>query len=267
MALTNPRYINLPEKGNIQGFWRMEETSGTRYDLSDNENNLTDNNTVGYAAGKIGNAADFEMSNTESLSITDANQTGLDITGEITIACWVKLETKASTAAHSHFLVCKYDVNSNNRAYSFHVDYTNDKLTFVLSPDGSATTSATSSSTLTSGTWYHIAATLNQATDKMQTYIDGSANGSSVSYTSNIYNSKAVFAIGSRGDLATCYDGLIDEVIIWNTCLTADEIAEVYGITEYKYNAGILNWWFCKDSWEKHDKLWKPKLLKPEFEI
>ena len=40
-----------------------------------------------------------------------------------------------------------------------------------------------------------------------------------------------------------------------------------YVEVEYKVGAGILAWWFCKDSWEKHDKLWKPKILKPEFEI
>ena len=34
-----------------------------------------------------------------------------------------------------------------------------------------------------------------------------------------------------------------------------------------RISAGILAWWFCKDSWEKHDKIWKPKILKPEFEI
>jgi hypothetical protein len=30
---------------------------------------------------------------------------------------------------------------------------------------------------------------------------------------------------------------------------------------------GVMNWWFIKDAWEKHDKIFKPKILKPEFVI
>ena len=242
MALINPKYSNLPKKSNIQGFWRLEETSGTRYDLSTNKNNLTDNNTVGYAIGKIGNAADFEASNLEYLSITDAAQTGLDITGEITISCWIKPESIGST----YVIIGKWKPEGNfsyqlNQRYMGEIQ---NQIMFQLSPNGSAATTAYSSSKVSAGNWYHIAATLNQTTDKMQVYFNGSADGASVSYTSNIYNSNAPFYVGNDSGMIYYYDGLIDEIIIWNTCLTADEIAQVYGITEYKYNAGILNWWF-----------------------
>lgn len=265
MALINPKYSNLPKRSYIQGFWRMEETSGTRYDLSTNKNNLTDNNTVGYAAGKIGNAADFEVSNSEYLSITDASQKGLDITGEITLACWIKPESINST-----FNIMGKWKSDGNYSYLIQQRYyepIKNQIRFLLSSNGSTFTEALSSSKVSAGNWYHIAATLNQTTDKMQIYFNGSANGASVSYTSNIYNGTASFYIGVNGDMGYYYNGLIDEAIVWDTCLTDDEIAEVYGITEYKYNTGILNWWFFKDAWGKHDKLWKPKLLKPEFEI
>jgi len=267
MALINPKYSNLPKKSNIQGFWRLEETSGTRYDLSTNKNNLTDNNTVGYAIGKIGNAADFEASNLEYLSITDAAQTGLDITGEITISCWIKPESINST----YIIISKYKAGgmSYSLAQRYYGEIQN-QIMFQLSSDGSTYTAAYSSSKVSAGNWYHIAATLNQTTDKMQVYFNGAADGSAISYTSNIYNSNTQFNIGVSGNMQYYYDGLIDEAIIWNTCLTADEIADVYAITSedmYGKKLGILAWWFCRDSWKKHDKLWKPKILKPEFEI
>ena len=48
----------------------------------------------------------------------------------------------------------------------------------------------------------------------------------------------------------------------------SDSLYRPYLTITYKLKpAGILVWWFCKDSWEKHDKIWKPKILKPEFEI
>ena len=51
----------------LLAFWKMAETSGTRYDETANNEDLTDNNTVSYATGKVGNAADFEASNNEYL--------------------------------------------------------------------------------------------------------------------------------------------------------------------------------------------------------
>jgi len=48
---------------------------------------------------------------------------------------------------------------------------------------------------------------------------------------------------------------------------TGANLFAVYALIEEIKLAGILNWWFMRDSWEKHDKIWKPKILKPEFEI
>jgi len=44
-------------------------------------------------------------------------------------------------------------------------------------------------------------------------------------------------------------------------------VGEVELMTEKKIAGGILNWWFMRDAWEKHDKIFKPKILKPEFVI
>ena len=145
--------INLPQKSNIQGFWKLNELSGTRYDETVNKNNLTDNNTVLYAAGKIGNAADFELDTSEYLSITDAAQTGLDITGEISITFWIKLES----IGISQIIVSKYSFTDNKRAYSISIGSADNKMYFNLSPNGAApVTSAISTDALNAATWYHI---------------------------------------------------------------------------------------------------------------
>ena len=81
------------------GVWHLNEASGTRADSTSGNNDLTDNNTVASAAGKFGNAADLERSNSEKLTITDAAQTGLDPVGNlITFGAWVKPESVGSTA-------------------------------------------------------------------------------------------------------------------------------------------------------------------------
>ena len=42
-------------------------------------------------------------------------------------------------------------------------------------------------------------------------------------------------------DTTNYFDGLIDEVIVWNKCLTAAEVLEVKNITAYSFaNASFL---------------------------
>lgn len=226
--------INLPQRDHIKGWWELNEEAGVRADSSGNGNTLQDNNTVLFGAGVIGNAADFELDTSEYLSITDALQTGLDITGEITICAWVKMESITST----HIVVSKYDGSDNQRAYS--VDVRSTGLTFILSPNGTNGTSATSIDTFDLATWYHLTATLNQTTDLMQIYINGLANGDAVSYTTDIYDNTKKFIIGASEytEVTGFFDGLIDEVIVWNKCLTAAEVLQVKNISKYNYGGG-----------------------------
>lgn len=256
--------LNLPQRNYIQGFWKLDEESGIRYDETDNHNDLQDNNTVLYGTGKIGNAADFERTNSEYLSITDALQTGLDITGEITICSRIKLEQKPSTVGGNFGVVSKYD-DVGNYGYSARVAFSGDILYFTLSSNGSAQIAAGGSTALNAGTWYDTAFTLNQTTDKMQCYLNGVADGAAVAYTSNIFNNNCAFWIGNQ--YGNQYmDGLIDEVIIWNTCLTAEEVLKVKNISAYRYGGRFMPFFMSmREAYERHDKLWTPKgILIPE---
>ncbi|MDA2917638.1 hypothetical protein MYX64_12505, partial [Nitrospinae bacterium AH_259_B05_G02_I21] len=85
----------------LKAHWKLNEASGTRSD-SHGSNDLTDNNTVGQAAGKIGNAADFIRVNSEYLSIADnADVSAGDV--DITWALWVWLDDNTN----SHSLIGK----------------------------------------------------------------------------------------------------------------------------------------------------------------
>ena len=67
-AFTVDTTCTLPT--NLIAYWKLDEASGTRND-SKGANHLTDNNTVTQAVGKVGNAAQFTLANSEYLSIAD----------------------------------------------------------------------------------------------------------------------------------------------------------------------------------------------------
>src|SRR3989339_620227 len=90
-TLTDVSHDNTLPEG-LVSYWTLDEASGTRIDVKGN-NDLRDNNTVSSTTGLQGIAADFEGSNMETFSVSDAAQNGLDITGDLSFSMWIKPES------------------------------------------------------------------------------------------------------------------------------------------------------------------------------
>lgn len=99
----------------LVAWWSLDETSGTRVNAHNpGTYDLTDNNTVGYDTGVVGNAASFVGANSEFLSRNDCP---LDMTQDWTIAgLFSGVSTTAGwwgTGTNQNF--CTLDVLSSNR--------------------------------------------------------------------------------------------------------------------------------------------------------
>ena len=214
------------DDANLQGLWSLEETSGNRADYTPNGNTLTDNNTVGSStdAQEGSRSASFVAANTEYLSITDAAQTGLDITADITICGWFK---PASINANQ-FLVGKYRTSDNQRSYRIILTSGN-VLQAILSSAGTSTRTCTAGTTLSAGTWYHFAFVYD-GTD-IRVYLDGAldpATNNPVTHSAGIFNGSAEFTVGKQDGFSNPVDGLMDEVAVFDRALSADEIDSIY---------------------------------------
>lgn len=217
----------------LQGCWNMDEASGNRLDSTANANTLTDNNTVASAAGKINNGADFELSNSEWLSRTDASQVGLDITGNLSISFWIKLEQLPSTAAADMGLVDKMVWTAGSRqGYSLSIDSGNNLQFFAY--DVASNLSRYGVTTFFSagdvGNFVHVAIAWTAASPAtMLIYKNGVAQTvtTSGSAATSIANNAIDFNIG-RYNSANYEDGIIDEAAIWSKTITTGEIASLY---------------------------------------
>ena len=211
---TNPGHKHLV------AWWSLDETSGTRADSRGN-NDLTDYNTVGNGTGKQSNAASFVETNNEALYIADnANLSFGD--EDFTITAWAKIDTAGFMS-----ILAKRD-GTTNRAYILW--YFNDKVRWAVSDDGNSenTVDETTTGAWSTDTWYFVAA-----------YHDATANTIGVSvnagtfdtdpHTGGCYDNTAEFNIGATSDhTSSWFDGDIDEVNVWNTVLTQDEIDWLY---------------------------------------
>ena len=147
-------------------------------------------------------------------AIADSDQSGLDITGPLTIGARVLLSDTSGLRP----IVSKWNENTAQRAYSLESD--GGTLRLRLSSDGSAEYIVEADSTeLQPGCWYDIKASYDTATLSARIFIDGvqqslSTQGSSLSA---IYNSSADFRVGSAVGPVVGLDGYVDFVALSNT--------------------------------------------------
>ena len=218
-------------RDNLVSWWELNETSGTRYDAH-GTNHLTDNNTVLYGTGKQGNCADFEDTNSEYLSITNAAQTGLSPTGDFSVSAWFKAESQP--ASGYEFAIVSKTAGGAGGSYMF--TYLNSSGTYKLyaalydsSAPGTNVNYFSAAQTLSNGTWYHLAFVVTAASGKVEFFVNGSSIGSVTDASMNDINTcTAPFNIGAFNSSNRFMDGILDEVGFWSRALTSTEVTSLY---------------------------------------
>lgn len=206
---------------NLVSYWKLDESSGTRVD-SHGSNDLTDNNTVLSATGIINNGADFEATNSEYLSITDASQSGLDITGDLSISMWMKPESWSG----QDFWIGKDSISAGGRSYI--ISTTDTYLLFDASSNGTSAVEKISAHGMSTGTMYHVVLTYNASAGTAYFYVNNSKGSQMTGFPTSIYNGNADFTIGAYGAPGNYSDGVVDEVGIWSKELTDSEVSDLY---------------------------------------
>jgi len=207
----------------LVSYWALDEESGTRVD-SVGSNDLTDNNTVGTAAGMHDNAASFVNANAESLSVvaSDLAAGGADWSADF----WVEHTGQdyggllGTYTDHSGFGV----FSRNNNTVDFYVQH------------GAGADRVIVNAGCTPNVWHHVYIEWIDATNTAGISIDNAALVTGVSV--NGYTQATAFKIG--GNLPGLVDmtGLIDEPEFHSRALIDDERTELYASGAGKYYNG-----------------------------
>lgn len=226
----------FPNLGLIS-YWKLEEASGTRDDAH-GPNNLTSVNSVGQGTGIIGNCASFATASERYLNITDAAQTGLDITGSFSISLWAKF-TSAPGNPEARFLISKWvDTSAGSTTQGYRFFWFNDGTNHLRIQNSTLGTDTGTfdydNAAPSLNTWYHYVFVFNAAASlgsRGTLYINGSAiTPTSDGLLGSVFNNAQDFRIGGNNPSSTTtdMDGLIDEVGIWNRTLSAAEVTALY---------------------------------------
>lgn len=216
----------MPVTTSLGSYWKLDESSGNPAD-SAGSNTLTNNNTVGFAAGLINNAADFGTANTDKYFSVASN---IGVSSEVTISFWIKLRTEVPSGQYD---LLQLEIASGHKFYSIYYEYNAGTRRLSVDRGRRGVNDNVASYNVTLGTtaWYHVVATYD-ATD-LKLYVNGveratlatSGNG-----TSGGTNGITIgTGTGAGGNFTNAY---IDEVGVWARALTA---AEIYNVL---YNGG-----------------------------
>lgn len=193
-------------------------------------------NCSAAVVGRLDSGCSFDGVN-DYIDVADSNS--LDLVNEWTIMAWVKRNSINS----QHSIVEKYDWANGKGGYSMRINSNNKFIAYtVLNQTLSDDNCGTTSTTISNGTWYHVAATFDTNTNTIICYVNGVAESTNSNALNNSLPGDLSLRIGARGnDAATKFNGSIDEVLVYNRTLSANEIYNHYAYENLLDKIGLAS--------------------------
>jgi hypothetical protein len=201
-----------PVQGLVAGFG-FEDGSGTAAtDSSGNNNNGTISGATWTTGGRIGSALDFDGTN-DVVTIADANS--LDLAGAMTLSAWVRPDT-----LNGLWRTVLYKQLGRDPAYALYAQE-REPLPMAEMTVGSAAPKVLGPTQLPVAAWSHLAYTYDGSAQRL--FVNGT-QVASVPRTGAATASTGNLTIGGNSVFSEWFDGLIDEVRVYNRALPSAEI-------------------------------------------
>ena len=169
----------------------------------------------------------LEFTGSDYVQVSDNT---INVSGNFTIECWIKFSDLSTTQE----ILLKDDAPSISNSYTYEFGLWKNALNQIVFQVGSSTaysyTRKTSTTIVTSGTWYHLAGTVEGTT--LSLYINGVSEGTTtIPYPRRVdLNGNNIF-FGSHSKMDGYFlNGILDGVRIWGIARSAEEIqSTMYG--------------------------------------
>jgi hypothetical protein len=202
-------------RADLVGYWKFDEGSGTiAYDSSGNGLDGTLNGDPQWVVGQLGGALDFDGDD----SVEIPHNALLSITDEITISAWTYMRGDASGEL---VIVSKGGWAANDLPYEL-TETPGGVIYWQFYDDGGRDTCAPQSPPVEE--WHHLTGTYDGNIFKC--YIDG-VLADEWAYAGTMPENTASVTIGQRSRGGYYFNGMIDEVAIYDHALSEDEIPSI----------------------------------------
>jgi hypothetical protein len=227
--------------GSYTSYWKMDEGySTTAHDYNaTNGNDLTLSSSSWNQTGKVNRA--WNGTGSVWLTRSDDNDFDFSASDDFSLSMWFKSDSTTNPTNNEYLFTKGTITNTGTAGYAVYAD-SSGKINFgvkddtawgasspnTITPDDTATSTAD----IYDNTWHHIVAQ-KVGTTGIYLYVDGKLNASdtSIAATATLANSIALFVGDDDGDSANSFNGDLDEVKIYRSALTQEQV-------NMDYNAG-----------------------------
>ncbi|UCG48421.1 MAG: lamin tail domain-containing protein, partial [Phycisphaerales bacterium] len=216
-----------PTLPGLAAHWKFDDGSGISAKDSAGINNGTLHGGPTWVNGFTGGALSFDGQD----DYVSTSSVGALATDSVTVEAWVRLEgpTGASYPILTQHL-------PTYKGYYLHVNGNKPSFSLVA---GRPSPSAISPNAIESGQWHHIAGTNDGSNIKI--YVNGQLKATADSAGANGVDYSATIGLDDRS--STYFEGLIDDVRIYNRALSEEELQQSPA------NTKLVERWNEKDSW------------------
>ena len=162
-----------------------------------------------------------------------------------TLEAWIK--TTATSLIGTNFYdgngLIYADVSGDNN--DFGTSILNNKLAFGT---GNPETTVVGATSVNTGSWVHIAATRDASTGALEVLVDGQSDGTATSTNMAALTASTTITIGGNSIDGRYFDGLIDEVRIWNVVRTPTQIQATMNQKLVGNEPGLVAYWSFDDA-------------------
>ena len=245
-----------PTSANLTGYWRINENTGsTTHDETTNDNDGTLTGGPVWATGYVpdfyneaegaqtilmnapDNALEFDGSND---FVDVAHDASFDFTNtdSFTLSVWFKTSKDYTDEG---YMITKYALASPYEGYRIYVNDSDEKVHFEVD-HGAVHDTAFTSTGLNDGNWHHVAGVYTPS--RMDVYLDGVLGTPDTTIQAGDISNTRPLGIGSSpGGTTRHFDGLLDDVRIYDIALTQTQIQDTMHGPLVGNEANLVAYW------------------------
>ena len=173
------------------------------------------------------------------------NDSSLQIAESITVSAWFK----TSDNGNQMVIAGRGHIYSTTLSSWVLFRRTNNGIGVQLRSGNSFQYVLSTSNTYNDGQWHNVIFTRNISSGNLKLYVDGLLQNTTSGVTSNFNNLTQNTTIGADTQSAEFFSGLIDEVAIFNSELSASDATSIYngGVPNDLASLSPVSWWRCGD--------------------